>query len=288
MSGSPPVAGAGDPSEDERIAKLRADLKRCYGEKRANEFMKLIQAANRSRVGAAASVNLFEWRDFLPVLDSLWCEGIAGPAWGDLVKVDNYLTDQRLRRRAMIRFLHHYLEEAEYAALSTSLELIALLQDPTAPVPKRQVMISGLYNRLDHLRSGRPIFNQLSTGRLERLTYPEMRALESRLVPAGRAEGPDKERVKQIFYDSIQPDASKLWVNSTDDPIAVFGEIADRLVGTSYGRRPLLFLDVYAVGHAKAIADHAIGEFTGSYPGFSAEIHPEGDLAGFVRLKRRS
>ena len=234
--------------------------------------MKLVQEANLRRIGAESSVNLFEAREFLPVLESLWREGVAGPVWADLVKVDNYLANQRLTRRVMLRFLHHYLDEPEYQAVSTSLELVSLLQDRASPVPKRSTMISGLYNRLDHLRHGRRVFNQLSSGRLEHLTYPEMRALETRLVPAGRAAGADKERIGEIFYASIQPDPSKLWVNSSDDPVAVFGEIADRLVGSHDGRRPLPFLDVYSVGAAVPIAEHAIGEFTASYRG-SLQIH---------------
>ena len=73
--------------------------------------MKLVQEANLRRIGAESSVNLFEAREFLPVLESLWREGVAGPVWADLVKVDNYLANQRLTRRVMLRFLHHYLDE---------------------------------------------------------------------------------------------------------------------------------------------------------------------------------
>lgn len=285
MSPAGPPSEDGVPPGEERIAKLRQELLRLFGEKKADELLRLSHEAGLRRIGVNASIAVFDAQAALPYLSRLWDEGVAAIAWSELVKADDYLTQQSARHRLILRVLRHYLEQEEYSAVLTSYELVAVLRDPLARVSKRSVVISGLYRRIDRFRYGRPIYNQVSSGRLDHRIYPAMRSLEASIATAGRVEGAEKERVKQVFYDAIQPNPAELWVNASDDPAMVFDTIRTRLLGLG-GTHPLPVLDVYAVGSAAAVASAAIRDFMESYPEFVGERQPEGDVAGYVRLRR--
>ena len=287
MSPDGPHEGGARPSDEERVAKLLERLTTLFGKSKAIDILRRIQESNLRRVGSNSSINVIEPQDIEAELQRIWDSGLAGLGYGDFSKVDDYFNREYARHRLLLRVLAHYIGPDEYSSVTTSFELVAVIRDRMARMTKRNVVIAGLYRRLDRFRYGREIFNQVSTGRLEHRTYRAMRSLEISLGGGGRAEGPAKERITQIFYASVQFDPTELWVEATDDPVAILGEIRDRLIARPGATGPQAsHLDVYAVGTATAIGEAAVRDFLEAYPEFVGERHPEGEVAGFIRLKR--
>jgi hypothetical protein len=287
---APAPSGSDEPlSPPERAELLKRELIGRFGERRGTEMFRQAQAATLRRIGRDSAINVLEASDVRGVLSRIWTDGLAGLSSADLLRVDNLLSDTVLKHRKMLRFLKYYVQDPEYAAIDTSFQLIARIQDRSGDAALRSKMIRSLYDRLGRLRYGRRVYNQLSVGWLESLTYPQMVELENRLSPAGRAHEGEKEQIAQIFYRSLEPDSTKLWVKSTDDAGSVFGEIADRLCEIPPPPRPIPYLDVYAIGAAIRIRDAAISDFLSSYLQYEEERHGNGQEfgAGFVRLKLR-
>jgi hypothetical protein len=278
------------PTSQERAERLKKELIDRFGEARGNDLFRKAQASTISRLGQDSSITVFNATDIPDVLPRIWSEGIAGLSAAELLSIDAFLTDSHLRHRRMLRLLKYYLQPTEYAAVETSFQLVRRIQDRTTDLGNRSKTMRSLYDRLGRLRYGNRIYNQVSVGWLEELTFPQMRDLELRLSPAGRAHGSAKEQIAQVFYRALEPDATKLWVRSSDDPTQLFGEIAERFGVHGVERSGVPYLDIYAVGQAGVILEAAIADFLSGYLQYEAERHDSADRigAGYVRLKRRA
>lgn len=287
---APDPQGTDEPkSAEERARILKAELIGRFGVQRGNELFRKAQATTISRIGHDSPVTVFDPADVDDVLRRIWETGLAGLSSSEFLKVDAFLTDTRLHHRKMLRFFRFYVHDTEYAAIDTSYQLMTRIEDRSGNPAERSKTIRSLYDRLGRLRYGRRIYNQVSVGWLDHLTYPQMKNLEIQLTQAGRAQGPEREKISQIFYRSLEPDPTKLWIKSSDDPTAVFGEIAEKMVGEPGYRPQQTFLDVFAVGQAERVRDAAVADFLASYLQFESERHDQpGRIgAGFVRIKPR-
>ena len=289
MSAPGPSGSEDAPTHAERAERLKHELIVKFGERRGLELFRKTQEATLNRIGTEATISVLNASDVAGLLGQIWTDGLAGLSSGELLKIENFLNDHLLRHRRMLRFIRYYVQDDEYAAVDTSFQLMARIQDRATDPENRSRTIRSLYDRIGRLRYGRRVYNQVSVGWLENLTYPQMKSLEERLSPAGRVRGSQKEQVAQVFYRSLESDPTKLWVKSIDSPSEVFGEVCDRLgVAGTYTERPVPYLDVYAVGHAELVRDSAVADFLSSYGQYQMERHDSADRvgAGFLRLQR--
>lgn len=273
---------------EQRIERLRAQLRELLGKKKANEIVRLIQQTNEDRIGSSSYVQIVPMDDVTDIITELWDEGIFGVGDADLLELDNYLSEKRNQHQVMLRIFKHYLEPDEYQAVLLALELNSIVLDEHAKVLSRPDMISGLYNRLDRLRYGRRIYNQVSRGWIFS-TYRDMRRLETKLSPAGRCMGPEAESIKQIFYGRLQPNPIRYWVRSGDNVAEVLDEIVERLTNPDPSVDNVPFLDVYCAGRAREIARAAIQTFVHAYPNYEYEEEEQDDNPGasVIHIRRR-
>lgn len=270
---------------ERRLAALRLEFVRQFGETRGKELFRQLQAFTLNKVGPEAWINVLDPKDTRDIFGTIWLQGLAGLGASELLKIDNALSQTVAHRRVVLRFLKYYLEDEEYAAVDTAFQLIGILRDRSEHSPNRMRLIRALYDRLRRLRYGDRVRNQVSMGWLENITYPEMRRLETKLSPAGRAHGPDAEAIAQIFYRSLEPQHTKMWVRTRDDPVEIFGEIAYRMLG---GGREIPYLDIHATSKAEAIRDAAIEDFLSTYQQFGSERFEMGEAGTVVRLRRKT
>ncbi len=285
MSTSGPENSERVQTREERLNTLRKEFVAEFGEKRGQELFRQVQASTLSRVGPEAWISVLDPKDVRDVFDRLWQKGLAGLSTAELLQVDDVLSKSVARHKVILRFLKYYLQDEEYAAVDTAFQLIGILRDRSTHSPNRRQLIRALYDRLRRLRYGDRIRNQVSMGWLEKATYPEMRRLENALAPAGRAHGPASEAIAQVFYRSLEPQPTKMWVRSADDPTEVFGEIAYKLLG---GGPQIPYLDLYATANAQLVRDAAIEDFLGTYLQFEREVFELGEAGNFVRVRRKA
>ena len=268
-----------------RLADLRVEFVRQFGEKRGQELFRQLQAFTLNKIGPEAWINVLDPKNVRDILGTIWARGLAGLGASELLKIDNTLSETVAHRKVVLRFLRYYLEDEEYAAVDTAFQLIGILRDRSEHSPNRMRLIRALYDRLRRLRYGDRVRNQVSMGWLEHITYPEMRRLETKLSPAGRAHGPDAEAIAQIFYRSLEPQPTKMWVRTKDDPVEIFGEVAYKMLG---GGRDIPYLDIHATSKAEAIRDAAVEDFLATYQQFESERFELGDAGTVVRLHRKT
>ncbi|MGH9918490.1 MAG: hypothetical protein ACRD6W_06450 [Nitrososphaerales archaeon] len=268
-----------------RLTALRAEFVRQFGEKRGQELFRQLQAYTLNKVGPESWINVLDPKDIPDIFSTIWEKGLAGLGAAELLEIDNALSKTVAHRKVILRFLRYYLEDEEYAAVDTSFQLIGMLRDRSDHSPNRMRLIRALYDRLRRLRHGDRVRNQVSMGWLENVTYPEMRRLETKLASAGRAHGPDAEAVAQIFYRSLEPQPTKMWIRTRDDPAELFGEIAYKMLG---GGRDIPYLDLLATSKAEAIRDAALEDFLASYQQFETERFDLGDAGTAVRIRRKT
>ena len=269
----------------ERLRKLKASLLKRFPKKRVNEIIQIIQRTTNQRVGKSASIQVVTKKEIEDILRQLYDEGLFGIASNDMVKIDDYITQKRLKKQAMLRFLKHYVEPEEYHGIELSIQLDDLLNDKIAMPGQRSEMIEGLYNKLSKLNYGRRIFNQVSTGWLFKITYPKMRALENKLSDGGRVLGNEAETIKQIFYSSLKVDKTKLWVRSDNTISEIFNEINILLRPLSHDPEKVPYLDLHAAGNARKIARDTVKEFINLYPDYQMEESNVQDNPNIIMIK---
>ncbi len=269
----------------ERVNQLRAELEKSLGKKKAQEIIRLLQQTTMTKLGADASLRVAKFADIEDILVKLWDQGLFGLGREELLKVDDYLNDVRLKHQAMLRFMRHYLEPSEYHALLAAFELVKLLRDKHPKVLDRHSMIDGLYRRINKLRYGRRVLTMVSIGKFENVVYPQMRDLESRISTAGRVNGPELEAIKQIFYSYLKTDRTKYFVRRESDVAEVFDRIADRFFNEE--EEPIPYLDIYSAKTARKNAHEAIKTFLKTYPQFeSIEYKQKGNPeASYIRIR---
>src|SRR5580658_2962727 len=216
MSGPAPPGDAKVPTKEERLAALRDELVTEFGDKRGQELFRQVQDFTLRRIGPEAWISALDPKDVSDIFSTIWAKGLAGLGSADLLKVDDLLSRSVARRRVMLRFLKYYLQEEDYAAVDTAFQLIGIIRDRSEHSANRSRLIRALYDRLRRLRYGDRIRNQISMGWLEKTTYPEMRRLEAKLAPAGRAHGNEAEAISQVFYRSLDPQPTRMWIRTAD------------------------------------------------------------------------
>lgn len=272
--------------ERKKLFTLKASLIEILGKKKALKLIEKIQSVSESRLGQQGSIQVIEQGDIEEILQKLWDQGIIGIGRADLLKIDSHLNQERLKQKAMLRFLKYYLEPEEYNSIQLSVQLTSLISDKHSTIPQRHKMIKGLYEKLNKQRYGRQIFNLFSSGKIPRTIYPKMRELECSFVEAGRACGPESEAVKQIFYSSLQYDPKEMWIRGELDDPEIFGKIIDRIF---YSTPTIPYLNVHSAGSAQESTKEAIELFVALYPEYTYTEHPQKDNpeAGFLKIFKK-
>ena len=271
-----------------RANLLRNKLRKIFSKKKSNQIIRLIQESTKEKVGNRPSINILNASEVEDILQRLWKEGIFGIADSELLKIDNFLTKQRLKKLAMLRFFKYYVEAEEYRGIETAIQLAELIKNQYPYINDRTKMIKGLYKKIEGYRYGKKILNQVSRGWLVKITYSEMREMETRLTSGGRVKGNEKEMVSQIFYTSLKSSREKLWVNREDDVLDVFERIIDRF-GEEDPEKFIITLNVYSARSARKTAKEATDLFVEINPEFlKKEFKQEDDPASIrIRIKRK-
>lgn len=272
------------PERNPRHEALRKEFITRFGDTRGKELFRQLEETTLHRVGPGAWIGVFDSKDVQDVVGRIWKDGLAGLSAAELLKIDDLLSKTVYRRRLILRFLKHYIEDDEYSAVDTAFQLVSIIRDHSGHVANRRRLVRSLYDRLDRLRYGNRILNQVSVGWLESVTYPRMRALETGMTPAGRATGPEAEAIKQVFYHALTPDRTRMWIRASDDSTEVFGEIAYRLLR---GGPEVPYLDVHATATAERVRDAAVEDFLGSYAQFEGKRVDLGPGGVYVHISRK-
>ncbi len=281
------MSGSSDGEEpvalSEALRDLHDYLRETYPPRLAQEIFDAVEKRTREIARGSPNIVIGAIDDFRGKLAELHQKGALGIANAELISADLMIHAETVRRRVLLRFFKHYLEDEEYKALLTAYQLRRILSNPDQTIDPPG-MVRGLYKRRDSLRYGRQIYNQLSSGNLEALIYPEMRRIETQLVPAGRVRGPERERVKQVFYGALRPDPSVFWVNDTMTGPELFDIIHQRLVDE--GRAGLT---LYGARGAWDLVQEVSRRFVDyNFPGFVREIDEDeaNPLVGRVTITR--
>lgn len=264
---------------------LRTYLDALYPKAVASGILEAVTERTHELAKGNPRVAIGAIEDFKGELAELHRKGVVGIAYSELIPADILYHAETIRHRLLLRFFKHYLEPPEYKALLTSFHLRRILSNPGRREDPPG-MVDGLYRKLNSLRKGRQVYNQVSSGNLEEIIYPEMRRVESTLVQAGRVrDKAPKEKVKQILYHALEPRRDQFWANHLLTPSDIFDEVYKRLIEargdhlTIYGARE-------AWVHVQAVAERFIELY---YTDFEMKVEEDeaNPLVGKVVISRR-